>query len=78
MLAGLLSGIVHDRKLMREAQVNIAMRWFVGYGLHEKLPHHSSVTRVRQRWGEEPQNLQTYGRRLPESKRLKLCTSMPR
>src|SRR6476620_11782260 len=53
MLAGLLTGIVHDRKLMREAQVNIAIRWFIGYGLHEKLPHHSSLTRIRQRWGEE-------------------------
>lgn len=38
MLAGLLIGIVHDRKLMREAAVNIAIRWFVGDGLHEKLP----------------------------------------
>lgn len=53
MLAGLLIGIVHDRQLMREAAVNIAIRWFVGYGLHEKLPHHSSLTRIRQRWGEE-------------------------
>jgi transposase len=53
MLAGLLMGIVHDRKLMREAEVNIAIRWFIGYGLHEKLPHHSSLTRIRQRWGEE-------------------------
>jgi transposase len=53
MLAGFLLGIVHDRRLMREAQVNIAIRWFVGYGLHETLPDHSSLTRVRQRWGEE-------------------------
>ena len=53
MLAGLLIGIVHDRKLMREAQVNIAIRWFIGYGLHEELPLHSSLTRIRQRWGEE-------------------------
>jgi len=37
MLAGLLTGIVHDRKLIREAQVNIAIRWFAGYGLHEQL-----------------------------------------
>jgi transposase len=50
MLAGLLSGIVHDRKLMREAHVNIAIRWFIGYGVHEKLPDHSSLTRIRQRW----------------------------
>jgi transposase len=52
MLAGLLTGIVHDRKLMREAHVNIAIRWFVGYGLHEKIPDHS-LTRIRQRWGAE-------------------------
>src|SRR5215510_9853093 len=53
MLAGLLSGIVHDRRLLREAQVNLAIRWFCGYGLHEKLPDHSSLTRIRQRWGAE-------------------------
>jgi transposase len=51
MLAGLLLGFVHDRRLMREAQVNIAIRWFLGYGLHEVLPDHSSLTRIRQRWG---------------------------
>jgi transposase len=53
MLAGLLLGIVHDRRLLREAQVNLAIRWFVGYGLHEVLPDHSSLTRIRQRWGAE-------------------------
>lgn len=52
MLAGFLLGIVHDRKLMREAGVNLAIRWFAGYGLTERLPDHSSLTRVRQRWGE--------------------------
>jgi transposase len=53
MLAGFLLGIVHDRRLMREAQVNLAIRWFVGYGLHEVLPDHSSLTRIRRRWGAE-------------------------
>ncbi len=53
MLAGFLLGIVHDRRLMREAQVNIAIRWFVGFGLHEALPNHSSLTHIRQRWGAE-------------------------
>jgi transposase len=51
MLAGFLLGFVHDRRLMREAQVNLAIRWFCGYGLHERLPDHSSLTRIRQRWG---------------------------
>ena len=45
MLAGLLLGTVHDRRLMREAQVNLAILWLVGYGLHEALPDHSSLTR---------------------------------
>ena len=47
MLAGFLLGIVQDRRLMREAQVNLAIRWFVGYALHEALPDHSSLTRIR-------------------------------
>jgi hypothetical protein len=29
MLAGLLFGIVDDRRLMREAQVSLAIRWFI-------------------------------------------------
>src|SRR5437773_741893 len=53
MLAGLFLNIVHDRKLMREAQVNLAIRWFAGYRLTDTLPDHSSLTRIRQRWGED-------------------------
>jgi transposase len=53
MLAGFLVGIVHDRRLMREAQVNIAIRWFAGFDLHDLLPDHSSLTRIRQRWGAD-------------------------
>ena len=51
MLAGFFQGIVHDRKLMREAQVNIAIRWFAGYELDEELPDHSTLSRIRNRWG---------------------------
>lgn len=53
MLAGLFQGITHDRKLMREAQVNLAIRWFAGFRLTDRLPDHSSLTRIRQRWGPE-------------------------
>lgn len=53
MLAGFLLGVVHDRRLMREAQVNIAIRWFAGFGMNDRLPDHSSLTRIRQRWGVE-------------------------
>lgn len=51
MLAGFFEGIVHDRALLRQAQVNVAIRWFCGYGLDEPLPDHSTLTRIRQRWG---------------------------
>ena len=53
MLAGFLLGIVHDRRLLREASVNLAIRWFAGFGLTEGLPDHSSLTRIRQGWGAE-------------------------
>ena len=52
MLAGFLLGIVHDRKLMRETAVNLAFRWFAGFELTEPLPDHSTLTRIRQRWGD--------------------------
>lgn len=45
MLAGFLLGIVHDRRLIREAQVKY--RYFAA------PPDHSSLTRIRQRWGAE-------------------------
>lgn len=51
MLAGALLGIVHDRALMRAAQDSLAIRWFAGYSLWDRLPDHSSLTRIRQRWG---------------------------
>jgi len=50
MLAGYFHNIIHDRKLMREAQVNLAIRWFAGFRLYEKLPDHSALTKIRQRW----------------------------
>ncbi len=53
MLAGLLLGIVHDRRLMREAQVNLAIRWFAGFDLQDRIPHHSSLSKLRARWGAE-------------------------
>ena len=47
MLAGFLLGFVQDRRLMREAQVNLAIRWFAGFGLTDRLPDHASLTRIR-------------------------------
>ena len=65
MLAGFLLGLVQDRKLMRvralpppvrgdaRKQVILAIRWIAGFDLTERLPDHSSLTRIRQRWVEE-------------------------
>lgn len=53
MLAGFFEGIVHDRKLMERAQTDLAFRWFAGFALHERVPDHSSLTRIRRRWGAE-------------------------
>jgi transposase len=53
LIVGYLFNITHIRELLREVQVNIAMRWFVGYGLDEDLPDHSSLSKIADRWGEE-------------------------
>ena len=34
-------------------RAHFAIRWFVGYELHEPLPDHSTLTRIRRRWGPE-------------------------
>jgi transposase len=52
-IAGVVEGITKSRALMRQAQVNVAIRWFVGYRLHEALPDHSSLSVTRRRWGRE-------------------------
>lgn len=40
-----------ERQLMRVVADRISLRWFIGYDLHEKLPDHSSLTRIRERYG---------------------------
>ncbi len=44
-------GIRSERKLVVTASLNLAHRWYLGYALHEDLPDHSSLTRIRQRLG---------------------------
>jgi len=48
ILAGVEIGACCGRR-----KVNLAIRWFCGYGLHEALADHSILTRIRQRWGAE-------------------------
>jgi transposase len=46
-------GIRSERLLMRHAADRLSVRWYVGYDLHEPLPDHSSLTRIRERYGVE-------------------------
>jgi transposase len=46
-----LYNIASDRKLCEELQYNLAYRWFCKFSLTEKIPDHSSLTRIRDRLG---------------------------
>ena len=40
-----------ERQLMEVAADRLSVRWFLGYDLNEPLPDHSSLTRIRERYG---------------------------
>jgi transposase len=44
-------GIRSEREQMRIVSDRLSVRWYVGYDLHELLPDHSSLTRIRDRFG---------------------------
>jgi transposase len=44
-------GIRSERQLMRIAADRLSVRWYLSYDLDEALPDHSSLTRIRQRYG---------------------------
>ena len=44
-------GIRSERELMRIVSDRLSTRWYVGYDLFEALPDHSSLTRIRERFG---------------------------
>src|SRR5260221_4447525 len=46
-------GIRSERQLMRHAADRLSIRWFLGYDLNEPLPDHSSLTKIRTRYGIE-------------------------
>lgn len=53
LLVGYLYGITSERRLMREIQVNMAYRWFLGFDLDETIPDHSVLSKARARFGME-------------------------
>ena len=52
-LIGYLYGIESDRQLCEEVHLNIAYRWFCRLNLEDEVPDHSSLTRIRDRFGVE-------------------------
>src|SRR6266700_3259809 len=46
-------GIRSERQLMDQAADRLSVRWYLGYNLDEALPDHSSLTRIRSRYGIE-------------------------
>jgi len=40
-----------ERLLMRQVADRLSIRWYLGYDLDEPLPDHSSLSKIRQRYG---------------------------
>jgi transposase len=50
-LIAFFEGIRSERKLMETVILNLAHRWYLGYDLDELLPDHSSLSKIRDRFG---------------------------
>lgn len=46
-LIGFIYGIRSERQLMRDIEVNLAYRWFLGYNISDTIPHHSTLSKNR-------------------------------
>lgn len=46
-------GIRSERQLMETVHLNLAHRWYIGYDLDEPVPDHSSLSKIRDRYGVE-------------------------
>ena len=53
LLVAYLYGIAADRRLCEEVHNNLAYRWFCRLSLADDVPDHSSLSRIRDRYGEE-------------------------
>ncbi len=47
----LFEDIRSERLLLKQAHLHLAWRWYLGYDLDEELPDHSSLTKIRERYG---------------------------
>jgi transposase len=49
LFIGYLYGTRSERQLVRDIQVNVAYRWFLGFGLTDKIPDASTISQNRRR-----------------------------
>lgn len=50
-LVMVFEGLRSERQLMRVVADQLSLRWYLGYDLNEPMPDHSSLTRIRDRYG---------------------------
>ena len=53
LLIAYLEGVTSERQLMRQVQVNLSHRRYIGYDLDEAVPDHSAISRNRSLFGRE-------------------------
>ena len=53
-IVGYINNIGSDRKLADHCSDSLGIRLFLGYDIDETLPWHSTISRTRQLYGEEP------------------------
>ena len=46
-------GLRSERQLLQVVADRLSLRWYIGYDLTERLPDHSSLSRIRERYGLE-------------------------
>ena len=49
LLVGFLYGIPSERQIERRVQTDIALRWYLGLDLFDRVPDHSTVSQLRRR-----------------------------
>lgn len=52
-LIAFFEGMRSERQLMETVNLNLAHRWYIGYDLDEPVPNHSSLSKIRERYGLE-------------------------
>ena len=75
LFIGYLFGIRSERQLIREVQVNVAYRWFLGLGLTDKVPDASTLSQNRRRrFNDSPVYQQIFDEIVLQAMRRKLVS----